>query len=416
MAKPASVLTETETADAMLRARARLVVPGGMWGHLNAARLPEGYPQFFASAQGCRVRDVDGREYIDFMCSWGPVLLGHRHPEFEAAARAQADLGDCLNGPGEVMVDLAEDFVAMLPHASWAMFQKNGADATTTCVTIARAATGKRKVLVARGSYHGALPWCSPSVAGVTTEDRAHLIHFEYNDVTRLRAAVDAAGNDLAAILVTAFRHDMGRDLEMPTAEFATAARAACNDAGAALVIDEVRAGLRLDISGSWETLGVRPDLCAWSKAIANGYALAAVTGTDAYRDAATKIFVTGSFWCGAVAMAAARTTLKIARETGVPAHLHAMGLRLRAGLASLAAQHRIAIRQSGPPQMPLMLFDADSDVRKGRAFCSAALRHGAFFHPQHNMFLSAAHGPDDIDAALQAAAHGFAAVAALRP
>ncbi len=98
-----------------------------MWGHLNAARLPEGYPQFFASAEGCRVRDVDGREYIDFMCSWGPVLLGHRHPEVEAAARAQADLGDCLNGPGEVMVDLAEDFVAMVPHADWAMFQKNGA-------------------------------------------------------------------------------------------------------------------------------------------------------------------------------------------------------------------------------------------------------------------------------------------------
>jgi glutamate-1-semialdehyde 2,1-aminomutase len=114
--------------------------------------------------------------------------------------------------------------------------------------------------------------------------------------------------------------------------------------------------------------------------------------------------------------MAAARATLKIARETGVPAHLHAMGLRLRQGLASLAAQHGIAIRQSGPPQMPLMLFDADPDVKKGRAFCSAAVRHGAFFHPQHNMFLSAAHGPDDIDAALQAAAHGFAVVAALRP
>ena len=117
------------------------------------------------------------------------------------------------------------------------------------------------------------------------------------------------AGNDLAAILVTAFRHDMGRDLELPTAEFAAAAREACDDAGAALIIDEVRAGLRLDIRGSWETLGVRPDLSAWSKAIANGYALAAVTGNDRFRDAATKVFVTGSFWCGTVAMAAARAT-----------------------------------------------------------------------------------------------------------
>lgn len=415
MTNQASLLTESQTADAMLRARARRVVPGGMWGHLNAARLPEGYPQFFASAEGCRVRDVDGREYIDFMCSWGPVLLGHRHPEVEAAARAQADLGDCMNGPGEVMVDLAEDFVAMVPHAEWAMFQKNGADATTSCVTIARAATNKRKVLVARGSYHGALPWCSPSVAGVTAEDRAHLLHFEYNDVASLRTAVAEAGGDLAAILVTAFRHDMGRDLEMPAAEFAAAARAACDEVGAALIIDEVRAGLRLDIAGSWEALGVRPDLSAWSKAIANGHALAAVTGNDRFRDAATKVFVTGSFWCGAVAMAAARATLKVARESDVPGHLHAMGMRLRDGMAKLAGRHGIAIRQSGPPQMPLILFDADPELRKGRAFCAAALRHGAFFHPQHNMFLSAAHGPADIDAALEAASHGFAAVAALK-
>jgi glutamate-1-semialdehyde 2,1-aminomutase len=411
MTKQAAVSIEAQSADAMLRARARRVVPGGMWGHLNAARLPEGYPQFFASAEGCRVRDVDGREYIDFMCSWGPVLLGHRHPEVEAAARAQAALGDCLNGPGEVMVDLAEDLVEMIPHADWAMFQKNGGDATTACVTIARAGTGRRKVLVAKGSYHGALPWCTPSVAGVTSEDRAHLLHFDYNDVASLTAAVDEAGKDLAAILVTAFRHDMGRDLELPTAEFAAAVRCACDDTGAALILDEVRTGLRLDVSGSWETLGVRPDFCAWSKAVANGYALAAVTGNDRFREAATRIFVTGSFWCGTVAMAAARATLRIARETDVPAHLRAMGLQLREGLATLANQYGVAIRQSGPPQMPLMLFDDDPEARKGRAFCSAALRHGAFFHPQHNMFLSAAHAPADIDAALEAASHGFKAV-----
>ena len=111
----------------------------------------------------------------------------------------------------------------------------------------------------------------------------------------------------------------MGRDLELPTREFAAAARAACDAADAALIIDEVRAGLRLDVRGSWEALGVRPDLCAWSKAIANGYALAAVTGNDRFREAATKVFVTGSFWCGTVAMAAARATLRIARETDVP-------------------------------------------------------------------------------------------------
>ena len=107
----------------------------------------------------------------------------------------------------------------------------------------------------------------------------------------------------------------------------------------------------------------------------------------------------------------AARATLRVARETDVPGRIHAMGLRLREGLAALADRHGIAIRQSGPPQMPLMLFDTDPEFRKGRAFCSASLRHGAFFHPQHNMFLSAAHGPADIDAALEAASYGFKAV-----
>jgi glutamate-1-semialdehyde 2,1-aminomutase len=409
MSNQTAALTETQSRDAVLRERARRVVPGGMWGHLNAARLPEGYPQFFASAEGCRIRDVDGREYIDFMCSWGPILLGHKHPEVQAAANAQAARGDCLNGPGEVMVELAEELVGMVPHADWAMFQKNGGDATTACVTIARAGTGRRKILVARGSYHGALPWCSPSVAGVTTEDRAHLLQFEYNDVESLRAALAEAGDDLAAILVTAFRHDIGRDLELPTNEFAGAVRLACDNADAALIIDEVRAGVRLDTRGSWETFGVRPDLCAWSKAIANGYALAAVTG-DRFREPASRVFLTGSFWCSAVAMAAARATLRIARETNVPARIEMTGTMLRNGLASLARQYDVSVRQSGPPQMPLMLFDDDPEFRKGRAFCATALRHGAFFHPTHNMFLSAAHQSSDIERALDAASHGFRA------
>src|SRR5207302_6550442 len=159
--------------------------------------------------------------------------------EVQAAAEAQAVKGDCFNGPGEVMVELAEDLVAMLPHADWAMFQKNGGDATTSCVTIARAGTGRRKVLVARGSYHGALPWCSPSVAGVTAEDRAHVIAFDYNDADGLERAAEAARGDLAAIIVTAFRHDVARDQEMPSVAFARRARALCDAAGAALIVDD---------------------------------------------------------------------------------------------------------------------------------------------------------------------------------
>ena len=398
--------------DANLRDRAQRVIPGGIWGHLNVARLPEGYPQYFSHAEGCRIWDVDGREFIDFMCSWGPVVLGHKAPVVEAAARGQAELGDCMNGPAPALVALAELVVDMTPHADWCIFAKNGTDATTVCVTVARAATQKRKVLVARGAYHGSAPWCSPSVAGVTTEDRAHLLHYDFNDIASLEAAVEEAGADLAAIIVSAFKHDMGLPLELPTLAFAQRMRALCDETKAALILDDVRAGFRLDLGGSWEPLGVRPDLAAWSKAIANGYPLAAVTGGDRFRGAATQIFATGSFWCGAVPMAAALATLTELRRINGPAHMKAMGERLRSGLAERAQHHGVEIDQSGPPQMPTVLFVDDPEWKKGFAFCAEALRHGAYFHPKHNMFLSCAHTEADIDRALDAADAGFRKVA----
>jgi glutamate-1-semialdehyde 2,1-aminomutase len=289
--------------------------------------------------------------------------------------------------------------------------QKNGNDATTTCVTTARAGTGRRKVLVARGAYHGATPWCSPSVAGVTTEDRAHILHFDYNDIDSLERAADDAKGDLAALLVSAFRHDLGRDQEMPTPAFARRCRDICDAENGALILDDVRAGFRLHLGGSWEPLGVRPDLSAFSKAIANGYPLAAVTGTERFREAATKIFVTGSFWCEAPPMAAAVATLTTLRDTGAVAHMAAMGARLRAGLDERSRSRGLRLRQTGPAQMPMVLFEDDADFRKGVAFCSAALRAGAYFHPKHNMFLSTAHMERDIDQLLGAAEAGFDAV-----
>ncbi|MEZ2299721.1 aminotransferase class III-fold pyridoxal phosphate-dependent enzyme [Variovorax sp. RCC_210] len=399
--------------DAAWRQRAAKVVPGGMTGHLNAASLPAGYPQFFERGEGCRVWDVDGNAYIDFMCSWGPNLLGHHRPEVDAAAQRQQALGDCLNGPTPRFVELAERFVARSAHADWVLFQKNGTDATTVSLMVARAATGKRKVLVATKAYHGADPWCTPVPAGVTSEDRAHLIQYTYNDVASLEAAADAAGNDLAAIVCAAFKHDLGIDQALPTPEFARRARELCDKAGAALILDEVRAGFRVHAGGSWETVGVRPDLSAWSKSIANGYALAAVTGVDALREAATRIYTTGSFWSGGVAMAAGLATLEIADAADVVGHVQRMGQRLRDGIEAQAASHGTPVRQTGPAALPLILFDDDPGFDKGAVFTVEALRRGVYMHPKHNMFLSLAHTEHDIDLALQATDPAFAAVAA---
>ncbi len=408
----ATAPSRTNSADTALRERARRVIPGGQWGHLDAARLPDGYPQYFARARGCRLEDVDGRSFVDLMCSWGPIVLGHQHKAVEEAAREQAARGDCMNGPAPVLVELAELVVDLVPHADWCLFGKNGTDATTTCVTVARAGTGRRKVLVARGAYHGAVPWCSPSVAGVTAEDRAHLVPFTFNDLSSVHAAAEQADGDLAAVLVSAFRHDMGQAQEMPDPDFAQGLRALCDATGAALILDDVRAGFRLHLGGSWEGLGVRPDLAAWSKAIANGHPLAMVTGRERFRDAAASVFTTGSFWCGAAPMAAAVATLTELRRVDGPAHMAAMGRRLREGLAARAARHGLAISQTGPVQMPTLLFADDPDWRRGYAFCAEALRHGAYLHPKHNMFLSCAHMEADIDQVLDAADAGFRHVA----
>lgn len=398
--------------DASLRARANAVIPGGMWGHMNAGGLPAGYPQFFSRAKGTCVTDVDGNEFIDFMCGYGPMILGYGDPDVEAAADAQRDQMDMANGPAEVMVELAELLVGTIPAADWAMFSKNGTDATTACLTIARAKTDRAKIIVAEGAYHGAAPWCTPKPAGTTKEDRAHFIYYTYNDVVSLTAACKQAGSDLAGIIVSAFRHDARHDQAIATPEFAATARKLADQAGAALILDDVRAGFRIDIGGSWEPLGIRPDLSAWSKALGNGHAIASVTGNDRFRDAAQRVFVTGSFWCGAVPMAAALATVRKLKTTDAIGHMVRLGNQLRSGVQTQAVALGIGLRQSGPVQMPMILFEDDRDFSKGNLFTLTALQHGVYLHPWHNMFLSAAHTDNDIEIALKATQYGLEAVA----
>src|ERR1700694_2958075 len=224
-----STTSHKRSVDSGLKARALAVIPGGMYGHQSPARLPASYPQFFERADGCRLWDCDGNEYIDFMCSYGPILLGHHHPGVDRAAAAQQAAGDCMTGPSARVVELAELMTDMVTHADWAMFQKNGTDATTICVTLARAETQKRKVLVARGAYHGSAPWCTPTPAGVTSEDRAHLITYTYNDLASVKAAAEVAGDDLAGIVVSAFKHDVQVDQELPDPAFAAGVRRLCD-------------------------------------------------------------------------------------------------------------------------------------------------------------------------------------------
>lgn len=401
----------TREKDTTLRERARAVIPGGMYGHLSVNTLPAEYPQFYQRAKGAHVWDVDGNEYVDFMCSFGPNLLGHQHPKVEHAAAAQLALGNTMSGPSPVIVELAELLVDRVAHAEWAIFAKNGTDATTVCLMVARAATGRATVLAAAGAYHGAVPWFNHRPDGVTMQDHANFRYYTFNDIASVEQAVEQAGGDVAAIIVSPLKHDAGFDQEMVRPEFARQLRALCDRIGAALVIDEVRAGFRLHDGGSWEPIGVAPDLSAWSKAIANGYPLAAILGAARYADAAARIFVTGSFWFQSVPMAAAVATITAIREEGAVPAMVRIGTLLREGLEREAAEAGIKISQTGPAQMPNLSFADDENFGKALAFCAAATDHGVIFHPRHNWFVSAAHSESDVERALAAARVGFRVV-----
>jgi glutamate-1-semialdehyde 2,1-aminomutase len=395
--------------DRELRERAQRVIPGGMYGHQSVALLPDEYPQFFHRAKGARLWDTDGHEYIDYVCAYGPNLFGYGFEPIDRAAASQQSLGDTMSGPSPVMVELAESMVGMVSHADWAMFCKDGTDATTTAMVVARAHTRRNTILAAKGAYHGCAPWCTPRPAGIIAADRAHVTRFEHSDADSLEAALRSHAGDVAAVFIAPFRHDVFRDQTLPDAQFARAARRLCDEAGALLVLDDIRAGFRLGRDGSWAALGVRPDLSTWGKCIANGYALSALLGSEPLRAAARQVYVTGSFWFSATAMAAAVETLRQIRDTDYLERIVAMGTRLREGLAQQARGHGFALRQTGPVQMPQLLFEHDPDFRLGYAWAAECLKRGVYLHPYHNMFLSAAHGDAEIARTLDATDASFA-------
>lgn len=404
-------MTRQNSRDRQLRERAAEVIPGGMYGHQAVGLLPDDYPQFFSRAEGAHIWDADGARYLDLMCAYGPNLFGYANPEIDAAYVRQLGVGDTLTGPTELMVRLAEEMTDLVSHAAWAMFCKNGTDATSMALVTARAHTKRKTIVRAKGAYHGAAPWCTPRPTGTIETDRAHQVFCDYNDVASLEGAVARAGDDLAAIFAAPFKHDAFIDQAAPDPAYAKRARELCDDTGALLIVDDVRAGLRMARDCSWATIGVEPDLSTWGKCIANGHPISALLGSEKARAAAASIYVTGSFWFQAAPMAAGLETLRLVRETDYLERIQAMGQRLGEGLTERAAAAGFGLRTTGPGQMPLYLFADDPDLRKGFCFVSQMLARGVYMHPWHNMFLCAAMTDADIDTTLDAAEDAFAAL-----
>jgi glutamate-1-semialdehyde 2,1-aminomutase len=392
--------------------RAAQVIPCGIYGHASpAVALPGAFPYYAERAQGCRYWDVDGNEYIDYLCGYGPMILGHQHPAVEEAAARQQRDALCLNHPSPVMVDLAEYLVSLVDFSAWAVFGKNGSDMTTWALQVAREHTKRRKILKVAGAYHGMDPWCTPGHAGLLEEDRAHIHDFLWNDLDSFERLLKEFRNDIAGVIMTPFHHPVFKPSEMPAPGFWSHIEAACRREGMVLILDDIRAGFRLDLRGSHKCFGFEPDLICFCKAIANGHALSAALGRKELRVAASKVFLTGSYWNSAPAMAAALACLRVLQKEDAVSALRRSGDMLMQGLVEAGRQHGFAMLASGPPAVPTLSFADDPSLRRQQRFCAEVARRGAFFHPHHNWFLSTAHTSQDIIATLRMADEAFAVV-----
>jgi glutamate-1-semialdehyde 2,1-aminomutase len=390
--------------------RAAKVIPGGIYGSKSPGFLVPGhFPYYLSRAQGSRIYDADGNEFIDYLCGYGSQIVGYGNPAVDGQALEQARRGDLLNQPHPAMVELAERLVGLVEDMDWAVFVKNGTDATTLATSIARADTGKQVIVAAEGAYHGAANWCSTNVFPVFMQaEQRDVRFFPYNDVQALEALFAANKGHVACVILTPYHHPTYRPQQLPTPEFTAAAERLCRAEGAYLIVDDIRANFRLDMRGSHRFFGIHPDMVTMGKALANGYPISVLLGTDGLRKTASSFFITGTYWMSAVPMIAALATLGEMERLGGTARLAELGRTLKEGLESLGKEAGFRARVSGPLAIPYLTFDEDSDLYLNQRFCAAMADRGVFMHPHHNWFISLAHTEEDIARTLEAAQGAF--------
>lgn len=385
-------------------------IPNGIYGPRTPAFLTYGsYPCFLTRGKGSHIWDVDGNEYIDYMCSFGTNIIGLCNEEVDEAAIKQMRNGDCFTLPGNRWNELAQAMVNQIQGQDWVVFAKNGSDVTTYATTIARAYTGKNKIILAQGAYHGSHYWCTHSNFGIPAEYQAHILYFNYNDMDELKKIIAENSGQLAGIMLTPHHHPALADQQMPLPGFYQELRQMCDKEGMLMMIDDIRCGFRLHENGSHCYFDADPDLVCFGKAMANGYPISAMTGKALYKSAAEGAFFTGTHYFSGAPMAAALATMKIIVRDQVVDYVREMGLKLQEGIKEQAAAAGLEILYTGPPAIPFMRFAGDNDFSVNRYFCGEAAKRGIFFHPHHNWFLSGAHTEEDINKTLEVTERCFA-------
>ncbi|MBF0224324.1 MAG: aminotransferase class III-fold pyridoxal phosphate-dependent enzyme [Desulfobacterales bacterium] len=394
--------------------RATKVIPGGIYGHFSPAPLipPTDYPFYAMRAKGSKFWDIDGNEFIDYMCAYGPMILGYNHEGVDSAAIKQYAQGNCLSAPAPIMVELAEYLVDLVSCADWAFFAKNGGDVTAYSLMIARAATGRKKIIAIKGGYHGVAPWAqAPGHHGLIEEDYKNMIRIKWNDFDEFKKVVEENPKEIAGFIATPYHHPTFVDNELPSEGYWQKIEELCKKEGIVLIVDDVRCGFRLDLRGSNEYYGFKPDLICFCKAIGNGYPISALVGIETLKNVASKIFYTGSYWFSAAPMAAALEVLKEFKRIDASKYVLNIGKKLLDGLVSIGKNYGYDLKVTGEPSLPYLRIVNDESLMLHQQWCAECTKRGAYFTPHHNWFLSTAHTEDDIKKTLEIADEAFSVI-----
>lgn len=401
--------------------RALKVIPTGVHGHLGPVQgcaIPmNAFPVFAAKSEGSYFWDLDDNRFVDYMCAYGPNILGYNDKDVDAAAKEQLEEGNCTTMPFTKMIDMAEVLVDTVEMADWAFFAKNGGDVTSFALMIAKAATGRKKTILVKGNYHGVAPWTQKLGApGIVEEDIANNIYVEWNNFDQLKKVVEDNKDEIACFMSTPYWHPVFADNILPDPGYWDKVRQLCTDNGIVLAIDDVRCGFRLDIKGSDYYYGFKADLMCFCKALGNGYNFSAITGVEALKDAASAVMYTGSYWLSAMPFAAGVATINKLKAIEGDKLMLEKGRQLTQGLKEKAKEYGFDLVISGEPSMWYMRIANDDSLMLHQEWVAECVKRGVFFTNHHNHFINCSLSDEDIDFTIQVAAQAFDIVAKNHP
>ena len=419
-----------------LAERARAVIPGGV----NSANRILPWPLVTREAQGAHFTDVDGNRYLDYHAAFGPLVLGHNHPAVNEAVRAATDSVDLMGaGITEPEIALAEKLVALVPSAERVLLANSGSEATYAALRLARAVTGRNRIVKFQGAYHGwhdavlmnvitppeRMGSKDPLSLGMLPEAIENTVVLPFNDIAAVRETLAAQGDTIAAILVEVIPHNIG--CVLPTLEFLQALREETTRHGSLLIFDEVITGFRHSLSGYQGIVGVTPDLTTFAKAMANGYPIAALAGKADYMDRFAPgggVFFAGTYNGHPLNVAAALATIAVLEDGSVHRHCFGLAERAAAGIEAIARDLGITltVARFGSVFVPYFMegpirsYDdlLRNDSAKDIAFRQGMCERGIFMLPTalKRNHVSAAHTADDIDRTLETAREVLAGLA----